>query len=662
MHLPLTRLRSWARCCALALLSLALFGCQRQNLVSAPLPLHSSFALTLMSSPEAAADDPAMQAFLAELEQLLPPKVKQRIDRQVVLAADPQRGSEDIQVPSCDAAPADSGAAPPIQTLGVAELARRPELPHRILLHPAILRIARRGSQESPRFSCGHRSLYRLALATCLHELVHIYDQLTQLSRSPAYQHLQQFARQGAARKLQAHNQLRVRSPDPYEFHDISENLAVNFEYFVLDPEFKCRRPAVYSTLSAELESRPFASHPCAVNTLVYAGNQPVYLDPARIYQVHYLFAARGKGIASRFGHSMFRLVLCAPTRTRVDEKCLEDLHDHVVLSFVANLRDELALSAWKGLTGKYMSQLVIRPLTEILNDYTEIDHRDLQSVPLQLSAEQMQQFLYHALELYWSYSGRYYFLTNNCADESLRLVQATLRDAAVQDLEVLTPIGLRDALIKKHVGDSSVFADRATALNQGYLFQSAIDRYEQAYLKFRDALPAAAPRKLERYLRRTTAALRHDFTMASLKKPMALSGLFILEGLILQRQMKDIERTVLGKILFKRDPRYAELGQKLKDHLHSLRLPWELVPQGYGIPLPEEFKLEPRQVRAAFPEEILVTALSLIKIDDPDLYHEYVQTELNRKFMLAAILKTSAATASGTSGAEPSRREGDTP
>ncbi len=648
----------------LPLLVLALLGfggCQRSHRLSAPQALRSAFALTL-TAPAQGGDDAPMRALLLELGRLLPPKLKQRIGRPIVIEVDPHKAWEPISVPVCEASPGSPGPAASVQALGVAQLARHPELPHRILLHPGIFLAARAASEGSARFACGHKSLYRLALATCLHEVLHIYDQLTRVSETPAYRHLQQFARQGTLPKLRAHNQLRARSPDVYEFQDIAENLAVNFEYFILDPEFKCRRPAVYEHLSRELGVQPFFSYACAVNTLVYAGDQAVYIDPQRVYQIHYLFAGRGKGIASRFGHSMFRIVSCAPTRTRVDERCLEDLHDHVVLSFVANLREDLRINAWKGLTGKYMSQLIIRPLTEVLNDYTEIDHRDLQSVPLQLTAHEIQQFIFHALELYWGYSGRYYFLTNNCADESLRLVQSTLMSRAVQAIEILTPLGLRDELIKKRVADSSVFAERATALSRGYLFQSAIDRYAEVYLRFRDRLPAAAPRKLERYLAKTTAVVRRQWATALGDQPAALSGLFTIEGLILQRQLKEIERTVLSRILFRRDPRYVELGQKLKEHLRGLRLPWELVSGGYGIPLPAEFPLERRPESAKFPDALLAAALSLVKIDDATLYHEYVQTEQNRKLMVKAILNSLTSPAAGPAHTDPRRGLGDGP
>ncbi len=605
------------------------------------------FALILADSVAAGDAGLALGALLSEAERILPAKIKQRIAQTILVELDGSKANESISIPVCDL-PFDAkippAAAPPIQTLGVSQLAERTDLPHRIVLHPGVQHIARKGREQSVHFACGHQSLYQLVLATLLHEVLHLYDQISGVSKNPAYQHLLQFSRQGIRRKLQAHNQLRLRSPDIYEFQNIEESLAVNFEYFILDPEFQCRRPAVYQFLKTELAHQPFVSNHCVVNTLVYAGNQPVYIDPDRVYQIHYLFAARGKGIASRFGHSMFRIVSCSPLRTRVDESCLEDLHDQVVLSFIANLREDLTINSWKGLTGKYMSQLLIKPLTEILNDYTEQDYRDLQSFPLQMNREEIRQFINHSLELYWGYSGKYYFLTNNCADESLRLIQSVRMDRQIQALETLTPRGLRDDLIKNHIADDSVLADREIALKRGYLFQSALERYEKLYLTFRDTLPAAAPRKLNRYLKSTQAAERRTWATLLRAQPAVLSGLFTIEGLILQRLMKDIERLVLARVLFKRDPRYVELGQRLKDHLSSLRLPWELVKQGYGVPLLREFGLAPRQVHPAFPDEILTNAMTLIKIDDAKLYDEYVQTEQNRKFMLAEILKSSMA------------------
>lgn len=656
--------KRWLLSAVLGIFFCALSGCQRNNIPDNVLAGRGDFVLYVDPSSLQDADTVALATLIEEADRLLPRKMKQVIGRPIAVAIDAEVPREEIHIPECEP-PANSVSAQSKvrpQTLGRMVVAQRIDQPHLLLIHPGVIEIARRGRAASPRFSCGHKSLYDLALSTVLHEVMHAYDAVAKLSRNPVFVHMQQFAPQDALRRLKPHNQLRIRTPDVYEFHDIVENLAVNFEYFLLDPEFQCRRPAVYSFLAEQLQHQPSSNKSCDVNTLVYAGNTPVFLDPSRVYQIHYLFAARGKGIASRWGHSMFRVVMCSQARTQKDERCLEDLHDHIVLSFVANLRDDLTINSWKGLTGKYVAQVMIRPLTEVLNDYAEVDHRDLQSLPLALSDAEMRQFMLHTLELYWGYSGRYYFVTNNCADESLRLVQSVLPSPSVQKIEIMTPLGLRDELIKTTVADNSVLADRATALARGHLFASALDRYEALYKKIRPRLPRAAPNTFERYMHSTKARARHEWAQAMQHEPQALSGMFAIEGLILQRHLKEVERRIVIRILFRRDARYAELAQRLKTYLLSLRQPWELVQGGYGVPLPHEFKLEARQVRPGFPEEIVSSAMSFIKNDYPDLYLEYGQTEQNRKFLLSMILKMTQAPPSklqfeGAGHADPARR-----
>src|SRR3546814_8886738 len=41
-------------------------------------------------------------------------------------------------------------------------------------------------------------------------------------------------------------NAFTDRSPDPYELDSPAEFVAVNLEYFVLDPAYACRRPALH--------------------------------------------------------------------------------------------------------------------------------------------------------------------------------------------------------------------------------------------------------------------------------------------------------------------------------------------------------------------------------------------------------------------------------
>lgn len=57
-----------------------------------------------------------------------------------------------------------------------------------------------------------------------------------------------------------------------------------------------------------------------------------------------------------------------------------------------------------------------MKPLSDVIIEYAEREFRDLDSVPLRTTEAEKRQFIYRALEIYWGYKGRYFFLTNNCA------------------------------------------------------------------------------------------------------------------------------------------------------------------------------------------------------------------------------------------------------
>src|SRR5690606_35260215 len=107
-------------------------------------------------------------------------------------------------------------------------------------------------------------------------------------------------------------------------------------------------------------------------------------LDPARVYAVDYLLAEGNDRFMSRWGHSMLRLVICAPDRAPGPD-CRLDLQYHRVLSFRAFV-DDVQISSWRGLTGSYPSRLFVLPLAQVVDEYTKVQLRGLQSIPLRLS------------------------------------------------------------------------------------------------------------------------------------------------------------------------------------------------------------------------------------------------------------------------------------
>src|SRR3546814_16735207 len=81
-------------------------------------------------------------------------------------------------------------------------------------------------------------------------------------------------------------NAFTDRSPDPYELDSPAEFVAVNLEYFVLDPAYACRRPALHRYLVAHFGAAP--PHPACAPGLPYVlpdacEGQALLLQPAQV-------------------------------------------------------------------------------------------------------------------------------------------------------------------------------------------------------------------------------------------------------------------------------------------------------------------------------------------------------------------------------------------
>ena len=586
-----------------------------------------------------------LRTFVGEVERLIPPRVKAAIAAEVTVSFAGLDERREILPPACNKST--NPDAP--QELAAVTLSRNPETPHQVVVHAGLKPIIAAGRERATHYACGHRSLYQLAVATLLHEVLHVYDARAGLSHNPRFHHLVRFAPQGFLRQLEARNELVERSPDPYEFQDARESLAVNGEYFLLDPEFRCRRPALYQFLESALGYRPFPHFACRVNGTVYAQGQPLRIDPDRVYEVHYLVASRGPGIGSRFGHAMFRLVMCAEERSRVGPECLNDVQDHIVLGFAANLRGDRAISPWKGLTGGYLSQLYVKPLSEVIIDYTEREFRDLDSLPLRFDDDEKRRFVHRALETYWSYQGRYFFLTNNCAVESLSLLKSVLDSPAVHAIERITPLGLRDALLQLGIAAPIADLDAETAERNGLRFPSLFAKYDAEFRQLSAHLPRDAPHDLRGYLAHTQALARRRWVQA-LQGSQALTQsarAFALEGLILSRTVHQAEQLIIRFVnRHLRDPRQRELLSHLEALLQLLAsdVPWRRARSGYGIPLEGELRQAENATQQRLMQRLLGEAFQILREQFPAEYAEWQRTQENRRLILNRLSTASAA------------------
>ncbi|WP_401739086.1 DUF7844 domain-containing protein [Stenotrophomonas pavanii] len=385
-------------------------------------------------------------------------------------------------------------------------------------------------------------------------------------------------------------NDFRDRSPDAYERKDPAEYLAVNAEHFVLDSAFACRRPALAQWYQAHFGAPPSLPQPqcAAALPLLQAESEEgaaslLQLDPARVYAVDYLFAEGSAQPMSRWGHSMLRLVICKPGRVPGPD-CRLDLEHHRVLSFRAFVGD-VQISNWRGLTGGYPSRLFVLPLQQVVDEYTKVELRGLQSLPLRLHREEIASLLERTAQVHWSYDGRYYFVSNNCAVETAKLLQAGVPRLGEAGLAQLSPRGLKRRLVRLDALDERVLADRSAARAQGYYFASARDHYQQLFAAAAQlALPA---RDVHGWLKLPARQRAPWLLQGDLR---ASAGLLLLEQAA-QRRAELRARDVLKRQLLAA-PDSAEtrsLRALLEQGGQWLRPGTLLQDGGYGLPLADE-------------------------------------------------------------------------
>ncbi|QCI10084.1 DUF4105 domain-containing protein [Pseudomonas putida] len=587
------RMRAWLLGCAVTLLGT---------------PALADLQLDLQTSGLDSRQVQATQALLDEALGKLPPTFKQRLDRRIQVSWDTHM-------------PADAyGQASLVSTLAL----------NRRLLPGLVDGSAARERTDRP-----HGTVREELLATVLHELTHIYDRARlwpqaerallarckrqqgtlgkvgqtgecrgqaerrfTLSDDPRLLDLagwpQYVGRRG---EREQRNGQFLRSPDSYELSSPKEFVAVNMEYFLLDPSYGCRRPALNQYLRDHFDWAP-QQQTCAKGLpFLNAGSdfarQPLgEIDPERVYEVDYLLAEANQNLVSRWGHSMLRLVICKPGRPRGPD-CRLDLDQHLVLSYRAFVND-VQLSSWDGLVGAYPSRLFVLPLAQVIDEYTKTELRSLASVPLKLTRDELENLVRQAAEMHWSYDGNYWFLSNNCAVEELKLLRSGTGNPRLNDLDSIMPNGLLAVLKGRGLADTSVLDDPREALRLGYRFDSYRDRYQAMFEVLKKQLPIKQE-KVEDWLGLDAEQRRGWFAQADLRTSAAL---LLLEQAALRQQLllaqDEVKQRYLNATALK-DGSVGKADETLRQMLANsgfLSRPAELLDsKGYGLPQPEERK-----------------------------------------------------------------------
>jgi len=463
-----------------------------------------------------------------------------------------------------------------------------------ITISSQLVNLAKNSTQS---FDCGHGSFKQLLTAVIIHELTHIKDNAEKISIDPDFQRIVGMKKVQKRSKKRLMNYNAAVSPDAYEFKNLEESLAVNVEFLILDPEFECRKPATANFLSAKLGIE--LKGECAKNDKILIQSAflednyqtAVSLDLKKIYQVHYLFAGQGEALMSRWGHAMFRIVICAPFREVPGPECLEDISHHLVLSYRASMND-LSVNYLKGMMGQYHSQLFIMRYFEVQQEYTKFGLRDLFSVPLKMTENQKKDFIDLTLERYWTYQGKYYFLDNNCGTETVKHLAVALSEEESRLIGSITPHKIYKDIVKESNNLTS---------GQVLVVKSMSKEYEETYRFIQSNLPGLfKEKKFKKFLSKTTSRERFEayerLNLEEVENPQLRKQLVM--------KINHLERYLSSKFIMGLPSRVMDVMEKnssIKEEVlqmnESMNLlttqPWEVINSNYGVPTEYEVEEE---------------------------------------------------------------------
>ncbi len=468
-----------------------------------------------------------------------------------------------------------------------------------VLSHQLIQLAQEAGENETDILGCLHGTIASMLTATLIHEVAHMYDAHHGISKQKAFRSLIGGPQRNRLfKKDTVRNYNRAGSPDSYEFANAKEAFATNIEYYMLDSLYACARPAFNSFLNDVFGVESTVDCTAYTSVLLHSHiasdnlTRAASIVPARVYEVHYLHAAEGPQMASRWGHAMVRLVVCAPYRQEVGPACLEDSAHHLVLSYRANVAD-ITINYRRGLMGAYPSQLFVYELPEIIKEYTRLEFRDLVSIPVDFSRQEMAYFLNLTLERYWNYQGKYFFISNHCGTETLNQFRA-VSPGKVRKVRSFTPRKLLRTLRRSELVDQSIL-DEVTDKRQAsvYFFPSKKERYQRSL----DSLKQHGlfeGQSIENFLNDNTAQDREQIyllyfweaqyqDMPLTSKRSVLMNLYFLERLAQLHEQKKLTEQIVITLIRDNSDLIDSVKVELQQYFSE---PWHLVADDrYGVP-----------------------------------------------------------------------------
>jgi hypothetical protein len=135
---------------------------------------------------------------------------------------------------------------------------------------------------------------------------------------------------------------------------------------------------------------------------------------------------------SSMFGHAFLRINSNAPAGT--DQKKLDVLDFGINYAAAVDKDENGAAYAWLGLTGGYRGSFVMQPYYFKIAEYSNSESRDIWEYDLSLTAGETRRLIAHMWELETTSYFDYYFFDENCAYQTLTLLEAVRPDWNLSD------------------------------------------------------------------------------------------------------------------------------------------------------------------------------------------------------------------------------------
>ena len=312
---------------------------------------------------------------------------------------------------------------------------------------------------------------------------------------------------------------------------DAQTHLRNSFVTWLTDPQFKCEQPTLARYFATRLQTdspTPACSQP---GVLTAPGGLRIPFE--RVSEVHVLFAGEGSAIFSRWGHSMFRLVICAKHRTGVGPECRKDEIEHLVLSFRA-FPGLQRLQMWPALRGKYPSRAFLLPLTQVKLEYNLLELREIHSSPIALSREEIHHVLERINEVQGRQISSYEFFRNNCATEAMNFLRTALFERFEFGEINRTPIGMWEKMQELKWFSEETLLSKKEKIARGLYYPSREEDLQKDIDKLKKRVFDGRVKKFGDYLNFSTE--EKEAYVKRAKTPAELWALYNLQTAAVER------------------------------------------------------------------------------------------------------------------------------